>query len=148
MELRHQSWSDALDETLGLLNAFEAAWVQIDEPKFRLSIRQNYLPNVRGFYYLRLHGRNAKQWWRHDKSEDRYNYLYSGDELQEFSDTIDAARRLVKKAYLYTNNHFSAKSVANAVDDQAAARRADRRRVSAGVRRTVSAAEGCGKESA
>ena len=97
-----------------LLNAFEAAWVQIDEPKFRFSIRQNYLPNVQGFYYMRLHGRNAEQWWRHDKSEDRYNYLYSADELQEFSDTADAARRLVKKAYLYTNNHFSAKSVANA----------------------------------
>ena len=69
---------------------------------------------MRGFYYLRLHGRNAKQWWRHDKSEDRYNYLYSAEELQEFTDTVDAARRIVKKAYLYTNNHFSAKSVANA----------------------------------
>ena len=32
----------------------------------------------------------------------------------EFSETADAARRLVKKLYLYTNNHFSAKSVANA----------------------------------
>jgi uncharacterized protein YecE (DUF72 family) len=114
VELRHRSWSDALDETLALLNGFEAAWVQIDEPKFRISIRQNYLPNVRGFYYLRLHGRNAKEWWRHDKAEDRYNYFYSAEELQEFSDTVDAARRLVKKAYLYTNNHFSAQSVANA----------------------------------
>jgi len=114
VELRHKSWSDALDQTLGLLNAFKAAWVQIDEPKFRLSIRQNYLPNVRGFYYLRLHGRNAKQWWRHDKAEDRYNYLYSSEELQEFSDTVDAARHIVKKAYLYANNHFSAQSVANA----------------------------------
>src|SRR6476646_3454362 len=62
----------------------------------------------------RLHGRNAAQWWRHDKSEDRYDYLYSNDELKEFSETADAARRLVKKLYLYTNNHFSAKSVANA----------------------------------
>src|SRR5438128_2525455 len=35
-------------------------------------------------------------------------------ELKEFSETADAARRLVKKLYLYTNNHFSAKSVANA----------------------------------
>jgi hypothetical protein len=26
------------------LNGFGAAWVQIDEPKFRFSIRQNYLP--------------------------------------------------------------------------------------------------------
>ena len=98
VELRHSSWSDAIAETLELLNAFQAAWVQIDEPKFRFSIRQNYLPNVQGFYYMRLHGRNVQQWWRHDKSEDRYNYLYSRDELKEFSETADAARRLVKKA--------------------------------------------------
>jgi uncharacterized protein YecE (DUF72 family) len=114
VELRHRSWSDRVGETLGLLNQFQAAWVQIDEPKFKFSIRQNYLPNVEGFYYMRLHGRNVAQWWRHAKSEDRYDYLYSSDELREFSDTADAARRLVKKLYLYTNNHFSAKSVANA----------------------------------
>ena len=114
VELRHRTWSDDLDATLTLLNEFQSAWVQIDEPKFQLSIRQNYLPNVRGFYYMRLHGRNVAQWWHHDKSEDRYNYLYSAEELQEFVDTADASRRLVKKMYLYTNNHFSAKSVANA----------------------------------
>ncbi len=115
VELRHRSWSDAIGETLSLLNAFEAAWVQIDEPKFRFSIRQNYLPNVTGFYYMRLHGRNAAQWWRHDKSEDRYNYLYTAGELREFSETAGAATELVKKSYLYTNNHFSSKSVVNAV---------------------------------
>jgi len=115
VELRHRSWSDGLMETLALLNGFRAAWVQIDEPKFAFSIRQNHLPNVDGFYYMRLHGRNAAQWWQHAKSEDRYDYLYSSEELREFSDTADAARRLVKKLYLYTNNHFSAKSVANAV---------------------------------
>jgi uncharacterized protein YecE (DUF72 family) len=114
VELRHASWSDHFGETLDLLNPFQAAWVQIDEPKFRFSIRQNYLPNVKGFYYMRLHGRNAAKWWTHDKSEDRYNYLYSSDELKEFTETAAAARQIVRKTYLYTNNHFSAKSVANA----------------------------------
>jgi uncharacterized protein YecE (DUF72 family) len=114
VELRHRSWSDRLAETLARLNECGAAWVQIDEPKFRFSIRQNLLPNVPGFYYMRLHGRNAAQWWRHDAAEDRYNYLYSADEIQDFARTVDAARRLVGKAYLYTNNHYSAKSVANA----------------------------------
>ena len=114
VELRHSSWSDRIAETLALLNTFGAAWVQIDEPKFRFSIRQNYLPNVEGFYYMRLHGRNVEKWWRHEKSEERYDYLYSADELKEFSETAGAAKRLVKKLYLYTNNHFSAKSVANA----------------------------------
>lgn len=114
VEFRHRSWSDAIADTLVLLNAFQSAWVQIDEPKFKVSIRQNHLPNVKGFYYMRLHGRNAAKWWRHDKSEDRYDYLYSADELKEFSETAAAAREIVKKTYLYTNNHFSAKSVANA----------------------------------
>lgn len=114
VELRHKTWSDQIGETLALLNTFGAAWVQIDEPKFRFSIRQNYLPNVKGFHYMRLHGRNAAQWWQHDKSEDRYNYLYSAGELKAFTQTANAARQLVKKLYLYTNNHFSAKSVANA----------------------------------
>lgn len=114
VEVRHSSWSDAFGETLSLLNDAGAAWVQIDEPQFRFSIQQNRLPNVKGFYYMRLHGRNAAQWWSHEKAEDRYNYLYSAEELREFSDTAGAARQLVKKAYLYTNNHFSAKAVANA----------------------------------
>jgi uncharacterized protein YecE (DUF72 family) len=113
VELRHKSWSDDVAATIDLLNSFGAAWVQIDEPKFELSIRQNQLPNVRTFYYMRLHGRNAKQWWR-GNSEDRYDYLYSRDELTEFADVAGAARTLVKKVYLYTNNHFASKSVANA----------------------------------
>jgi uncharacterized protein YecE (DUF72 family) len=115
VELRHRSWSDAIGETLSLLNGFEAAWVQIDEPKFRFSIRQNYLPNVTSFYYMRLHGRNAAQWWHHEHRDDRYNYLYSAEELREFAEIAGAAKELVKKSYLYTNNHFAAKAVVNAV---------------------------------
>jgi uncharacterized protein YecE (DUF72 family) len=114
VELRHKSWSDDPRDTLELLAEQGAAWAQIDEPKFRLSIRQNLLPNVRTFYYLRLHGRNAAQWWSHEKSEDRYNYFYSTRELEPIAEAVKEASREVKKAYLYANNHFSAKSVANA----------------------------------
>jgi uncharacterized protein YecE (DUF72 family) len=115
IELRHRSWSDDFGATLSLLNSHNAALTQIDEPKFKVSIRQNQLPNITSFYYMRLHGRNAAQWWKHDKSEDRYNYLYSENELKAFSATADAARRLVRKFYLYFNNHFASKSIVNAV---------------------------------
>ena len=115
VELRHRSWSDDPPTTLRAAGRHSARrWTQIDEPKFRFSIRQDLLPNVRTFYYLRLHGRNAAQWWTHEKSEDRYNYLYSADELEPFAEAAEEASREVKKAYLYANNHFSAKSVANA----------------------------------
>ena len=112
VELRHKTWSDRIGETLALFDTFGAAWVQIDEPKFRLSIRQNYLPNVEGFYYMRLHGRNAEHWWRHDKAEDRYNYLLLRRRTAEFTET--ATPRAGCEEGLCTNNHFSAKSVANA----------------------------------
>ncbi len=115
MELRHKTWSDQLGDTLSLLNSHNAAFVQIDEPKFRLSIEQNYLPNVTSFYYMRLHGRNTASWWRHAAAEDRYDYLYSAEELREFSDVAGAAQALVRKSYLYANNHFASKSVVNAV---------------------------------
>ena len=115
VELRHRSWSDAGQDTAQLLGEFGAAWAQIDEPKFKDSIRQDLHPNVKTFYYLRLHGRNAAKWWSHETSDDRYNYLYSPKELEPFAEAVkEATRREVKKAYLYANNHFSAKSVANA----------------------------------
>jgi uncharacterized protein YecE (DUF72 family) len=114
VELRHRSWSDASADTLGVLGRFQAAWVQIDEPKFRLSIRQDLAPNIERFYYLRLHGRNAAQWWSPEAAEDRYNYLYSAEELRPFADVVTTVRSQVKKTYLYLNNHFAAKAVVNA----------------------------------
>ena len=114
VELRHRSWSDRRAEIFDLLHAHRAAWTQIDEPKFRFSIRQDFLPNTKAFYYLRLHGRNAAEWWDHEQAEDRYNYLYSERELRPFAEAVRTARALVKKQYVYLNNHFAAQAVADA----------------------------------
>ena len=114
IELRHRTWSDA-PETAQLLTDHHAAWVQIDEPKFPSSIRQDLKGQGADLYYLRLHGRNSKEWWDHAESEDRYNYFYSAEELAPIASKVRDIRSMVKKAYLFLNNHFSAQSVANAV---------------------------------
>ncbi|MCX6549435.1 MAG: DUF72 domain-containing protein [Acidobacteria bacterium] len=114
VELRHRSWSDHMGETLTLVNSYRACWAQIDEPKFRFSIQQNHLPNLRSLYYMRLHGRNADNWWKHDHPDERYDYLYSAGEIDSFAETVTTVRRLVHKIYVYLNNHFAGKSVANA----------------------------------
>jgi uncharacterized protein YecE (DUF72 family) len=114
VELRHRSWSDAQEETRALLNQYRAAWVQIDEPKFESSIRQDLSAGDSEIYYVRFHGRNAKEWWDHAESEDRYNYFYSEEELEPIAEKARAARDLKKKVYLLMNNHFSAQSIANA----------------------------------
>ena len=41
--------------------------------------------------YIRLHGRNAANWWEHDEAEDRYDYLYSADELGPVADAAKIA---------------------------------------------------------
>jgi uncharacterized protein YecE (DUF72 family) len=114
VELRHRTWSDDEAATLDLLKQFDAAWAHIDEPKFRDSVRRPPTADPGAFYYMRLHGRNAAQWWKHEKSEDRYNYLYSAEELAPIASAAEKASRQVRKAYMYANNHFSAKSAANA----------------------------------
>jgi len=65
--------------------------------------------------YMRFHGRNAAEWWRHAAAEDRYNYLYTERELRPFAAAAATAGATLKKAYLFFNNHFSAQGVANAV---------------------------------
>ena len=115
VELRHKSWSDDVATRCSTCcDEHGAAWTQIDEPKFRFSIRQDLMPNVKTFYYMRLHGRNAEQWWEHEQSEDRYNYLYSESELQPFAGRGADGRALVKKQYVYLNNHFAAQAIADA----------------------------------
>jgi uncharacterized protein YecE (DUF72 family) len=118
VELRHRSWSDQGAETAALLAAHDAAWVLIDEPKFRFSIRQNWRaadadPGPPA--YVRFHGRNAAEWWRHAAAEDRYNYLYTAGELKPLGAAVKGLAARGTKAYLFFNNHFSAQGVANAV---------------------------------
>jgi uncharacterized protein YecE (DUF72 family) len=113
VELRHASWSDAADDTRALLSGGHAAWVQIDEPKFESSIRQDF-SDAGPLLYLRFHGRNAAQWWDHEQPEDRYNYYYSVKDLEPIVSKVRQAQQAAKKAYLLLNNHFSAQAVANA----------------------------------
>jgi len=96
--------------------AESAAFVQIDEPKFKTSIRQNQLPNITSFYYLRAHGRNWKKWWHHEHKDERYDYLYTATEIEEFSETLKAVDKIVKKSYAYLNNHANAQAVVNALE--------------------------------
>ena len=114
MELRHRSWSDGFGPTLSLLNEHDAALVQIDEPKFKTSIPQNQLPNIKSFYLPACPWEKFQEWWHHEHKDERYDYLYKPEEIQEFGETVKAVKKIVRRAYAYFDNHADAKSVANA----------------------------------
>jgi uncharacterized protein YecE (DUF72 family) len=105
VELRHASWEGST-----IVEENGAALVQQDEPFSAISLKRSSNPLV----YLRMHGRNKASWWEHEKSEDRYNYLYSAEEIQPVADYAKEEAALEKRVLVYFNNHFSAKSVANA----------------------------------
>ena len=67
--------------------------------------------------YVRLHGRNYENWFR-DKAvrDDRYNYLYSLDELDPWITNIKEVAAHTKETYVITNNHFRGQAVVNALE--------------------------------
>lgn len=114
VELRHRGWSDNMEATEEVLKKYKASLVYIDEPKFRFSIHQSFKP-VGPIFYLRMHGRNIEKWFRHKTAAEKYNYLYSSGELNPFVGGLNKVKELTKTVYVYMNNHFRAKAVANAV---------------------------------
>lgn len=116
VELRHQSWDENAPEFRALLDENRASGVLIDEPKFASSIRQDCAP-IGEIFYFRAHGRNAKAWWRPKESWERYDYLYSRDEIKKLAERIKVAMSVptVKKGFAFFNNHARANAAANAI---------------------------------
>ena len=113
VELRHRSWGDVLPD-LPSLNAVPAF---IDEPKFKDSIRQDFDMAPGPFLYLRLHGRKFDKWWRHEHRNERYDYLYTPEELRPYAIRLKSVleNKDIQRGYVFFNNHPGAKAVANAI---------------------------------
>jgi uncharacterized protein YecE (DUF72 family) len=68
--------------------------------------------------YVRLHGRRYDTWFSDDPdtpAHERYNYLYSADELEPWIGRIRAISEHTKNIFVVTNNHFQGKAVVNAL---------------------------------
>jgi uncharacterized protein YecE (DUF72 family) len=116
IELRHKSWDANSPEVKALFLENRASGVLIDEPKFATSIRQE-AEALGDIFYFRAHGRNAKAWWHAKESWERYDYLYSRDEIRRHAARIKSAAEKpgVRKAFAFYNNHARANAPANAI---------------------------------
>jgi uncharacterized protein YecE (DUF72 family) len=114
LEVRHASWNEPsyyaelVERGLGFVN--------IDQPLFKNSIA----PSARATAavgYVRVHGRNYREWFRNKSPVDRYDYLYSARELRPWAERTKeiAAHSRVEDVYVITNNHARGKGVANAL---------------------------------
>ncbi|HET6670369.1 MAG TPA: DUF72 domain-containing protein [Pyrinomonadaceae bacterium] len=114
LEVRHASWN-----TPGIYEELEEKGVgicNIDQPVFAKSIKPAAL-TTSGIGYVRLHGRNYGNWFREQAPrDDRYNYLYSLEELDPWITRIREVAKQTKESYVITNNHFLGKAVVNALE--------------------------------
>ena len=118
LEVRHASWNN--EEIYEWLEKRGVGICNIDQPLFAKSIRPAALTTSR-VGYVRMHGRNYQDWFR-DKAvrDERYNYLYSLDELDPWLVRIKQVAKQTRETYVITNNHFRGQAVVNAVEIKAA----------------------------
>ena len=115
VEVRHSSW--AQPEFYGFLHERHVGVCNIDQPLIGRSIK----PGERAtsaLGYVRLHGRRNDTWFSDDPempSHERYNYLYSKDELVPWVERIEHVAANTKTTFVVTNNHFEGKGVVNAL---------------------------------
>jgi uncharacterized protein YecE (DUF72 family) len=113
VELRHGSWNES--ETVELLAGCRLAFCNIDQPQIGYSLPPTEHVTSGNTGYIRLHGRNRKNWFRSDAGRDaRYDYLYNEEELQDWLKRARSILARVKNLFIITNNHYRGQALANA----------------------------------
>jgi uncharacterized protein YecE (DUF72 family) len=110
VEFRHISWLDDehRDETLRFLEDLGATHVIVDAP--RIEGGKNLVPTVLALTsptaYVRFHGRNADTWnKRGGSAAERFDYLYSDEELAEWVGPLRELSEQAQQAYAFFNNN-------------------------------------------
>lgn len=114
VELRHESWNST--RILQTLQDLGVGLCDIDQPQFANSIKPA-AEVTSPIGYVRLHGRNYQNWFREDANVlERYDYLYSADELEPWIERIRQVAEKASQTYVITNNHARGKSLVNAFE--------------------------------
>jgi uncharacterized protein YecE (DUF72 family) len=118
VEFRHRTWQEAGTEDLDpnamqILKDHNVANVLVDGPGTHARDAASA-----DHAYVRFHGRNYDIWYKKEKEDDfrldRYDYLYSKEQLDPWVPRIKEAELKARAVRVYFNNHARSKSVRNA----------------------------------
>ncbi len=124
VEVRHVGWKAT--EAMDFLRSRGLNVACVDQPQMRGNLPPLLEPTG-PVGYVRLHGRNAEQWFasmrapqqtpeqRQAARNARYDYLYSEAELTEWAGRIVELAGRTERTYVFANNHFRGLSAANAL---------------------------------
>jgi uncharacterized protein YecE (DUF72 family) len=118
VEFRHRSWLDEEHraESLGFLERIGAGYVVVDAP--RSDTARNLVPTVVATTsptaYVRFHGHNLATWnKRGGSASERFDYLYSDEELGEWVEPLQELAGQSEQAYAFFNNNASSEDPEN-----------------------------------
>jgi uncharacterized protein YecE (DUF72 family) len=115
VELRHSSWQT--QAALDLLREHNVGFCNIDQPVIGNSVTPSS-QSTSPVGYVRFHGRRYDTWFNDDPklpAHERYNYLYSPDELDPWVTRIEEVQKHTRNTFVVTNNHYQGKAVVNAL---------------------------------
>ncbi len=114
VEFRHNSWNKTW--FIEWLKEKEIGFASIDQPLFSNSLPPTEIITSK-ISYVRLHGRNKEKWFKEDaQSWERYDYLYSKEELLEWKERIERLKEKSEMVFVVSNNHFQGKGLVNALE--------------------------------
>jgi uncharacterized protein YecE (DUF72 family) len=120
VEFRDRSWfPDHADETLAVLRHAGLAHVIVDGPQVAHAVPR-VAARTAPLAVFRLHGRNADGWLRQLRGEEpavreKYDYLYSEEELRALVPEIDAIAQEAEDVFVSFNNNNRDYPVRNAL---------------------------------
>lgn len=114
IEFRGRDWLE--DAVFDCLREREIGFCAVDEPQFK-SLMPPVAVATSPIGYVRFHGRNYDKWWKGGEGgKERYDYLYSKAELEEWVPKIHRVAADTQRVYVFMNNCFQGQAAANAVD--------------------------------
>jgi uncharacterized protein YecE (DUF72 family) len=116
VEVRHASWKTEV--FFSLLRAHGVGFCNVDQPVIGRSLEPSAVATS-AIGYVRLHGRRYDTWFSDDPdtpAHERYNYLYSMQELAPWAERTREVARNSRSTYVVTNNHYLGKAAVNALE--------------------------------
>ena len=112
VEVRHAGWQS--DEARREFGRLGVGWCVVDQPSVGNSTATPTPLVTSRLGYLRLHGRNAENWFREGAGRDaRYDYLYADDELRELVEVAREMAGAAEELIVIQNNHFRGQALVN-----------------------------------
>ncbi len=109
VEFRNSEW--ITPDLFENLRSMGIGYCAVDEPRLK-GLVPPIAEVTTDIGYVRLHGRNAKNWW--GGGGDRYDYLYTKDELKEWVEKIRRMAARAKKTFVFFNNCHAGQAARNA----------------------------------